>query len=161
MYIFSNTNLTNLKELIGNKSFNTKQCPEGVSPRLISLDLYGESWGSGRIPANSQMFTHFPTKKSSLINLHLPLSIVSFLCHQIAIFIKSSYANFICSCNHCCCIIFLTSGFMYTHAMPVLINRCLLNVVFSMTKALNSQSSPKQHFCSPYLSMLVGKPCFS
>ena len=29
--------------------------------------------------------------------------------------------------------------------MLILINRCLLNVVFSMTKALNGQSSPEQN----------------
>ena len=44
---------------------------------------------------------------------------------------------------------FLTSSFMYTHVMPILINLLLLNVVFSMIKALNSQGSPKQHTYSP------------
>ena len=38
--------------------------------------------------------------------------------------------------------------------MLILINQCLLNVVFSMAKALNGQSSPKENFRSPYLSML-------
>ena len=50
---------------------------------------------------------------------------------------------------------------MYTHVRLVLINQCLLKVAFSMTKALNGQSSPKQSFHSLHLSMLFGKPCFS
>ena len=44
---------------------------------------------------------------------------------------------------------FLTSGFMYIHVMLVLINQCLMNVVFSMAKALNGQSSPKRNFYFP------------
>ena len=50
--------------------------------------------------------------------------------------------NFICSCSHSCKIIFLTSTFMKTHVMLILINQYLLNVFFSMTKALNCQNSP-------------------
>ena len=38
---------------------------------------------------------------------------------------------------------------MYAHVMLILINRCLLNVVFSITKALNGQISPKQIFVIP------------
>ena len=38
---------------------------------------------------------------------------------------------------------FLTSVFIYTYVMLVLINGCLLNVIFSMTKALNGRNSPK------------------
>ena len=52
-----------------------------------------------------------------------------------------------------------TSDCMYSHVMLILINQCLLNVLFSMTKALNSQSSPKQNLYSPHLLMLFGKPC--
>ena len=33
---------------------------------------------------------------------------------------------------------------MYTHVMVILINRCLLNVVFGMTETLNFQSSEKK-----------------
>ena len=50
---------------------------------------------------------------------------------------------------------------MYTHVMVTLINRCLLNVVFGMTKLLNDQSSPKQNFDSHDLSVLFEKSCFS
>lgn len=42
---------------------------------------------------------------------------------------------------------FLTSGFQYTYVMPILINRCLLNVIFIVTKMFNDQNpSLKQHF---------------
>ena len=42
--------------------------------------------------------------------------------HQIAIFMKSPNTSFIYSCSHCCCIIFLTSGFMYRYIMLILIS---------------------------------------
>ena len=53
----------------------------------------------------------------------------------------------------------LTSGFMCTYVMLILINRCFLNAVFSMTKALNGPNYPKKHFASPDLSMLFEKLC--
>ena len=56
---------------------------------------------------------------------------------------------------------FLTTGFIYTHVMLISINQCLLNLVFSMTKALSGQSYPKQSFYYPPLSMQFGKFCFS
>ena len=40
----------------------------------------------------------------------------------------------------------LTSGFMYRYIMLILINRWLLNLIFSMAKALDGQSSSKQSF---------------
>ena len=58
-YIFSNTVMTNLK-----KPFNTKQCPAGLSPRIIPLNLYGKPFGWGRIPTNSRKFTHFPHQEN-------------------------------------------------------------------------------------------------
>ena len=63
-YIFSNTVMTNLKNLIGNKSLNTKQCPAGLSLRVIPLNLHGKHWGCGRIPTNNQKFTYFLHQKS-------------------------------------------------------------------------------------------------
>ena len=74
--IFSNTILTNLKKLIGNKSLNTKQYPAALSPRIIPLNLYGKAWGGGKIPANSQKFTNFlllnnPFHLITLYKLHL------------------------------------------------------------------------------------------
>ena len=144
VYIFSNIIMTNLKKLIVNKSLNTKQCPAGLSSRIIPLNLYGKPCGYRRISTNSQKFINFPHFSNLLIllnNLHLPLSKVSFLLHQIAIFISSPYTSFICSCSHCCCIIFFNFRlYMYTHVMLILINQCLLNF-FSITKALNGQIS--------------------
>ena len=56
---------------------------------------------------------------------------------------------------------FLTSGFMYTHILAIVINKCLLNVAFSMSKVLNGQSTPKKNINSLCLSVPFGKPCFS
>ena len=54
-------------------------------------------------------------------------------------------STFIYTCNHCRCIIFLTSGFMYRYTMLNLISPGLLNLIFSMKKALNDQNSSKQN----------------
>ena len=40
-------------------------------------------------------------------------------------------------------LLFLTSDFMYTNIMLIFINRCLLNLIFSMKKALNGENSSK------------------
>ena len=58
--------------------------------------------------------------------------------------------------------LFLTSGsiYMYVNVTLILINQWLLNVVFSITEALNGQISPKQHFHYPHFLMLFGKICF-
>ena len=63
-YIYKNTIMTNLKKLIRNKHLTTKQCPAGLSPRIIPLNPYGKPWTQGRIPAKSQKFTNFPHQKS-------------------------------------------------------------------------------------------------
>ena len=111
---FSNTSMTYLKRLVGTKSLNTKQCPAGLSPRIVppvssflpkclllwccfvshtrcglsplSLNLCGKPLGWQAIPPNRLKFTHLPPEKSSLINLDLPLSKVSCFPHQIATF---------------------------------------------------------------------------
>ena len=76
---------------------------------------------------------------------------VSFLPHQTAIFKLSSYAIFICICSPFCCILNFS---LYVHICQAnLTNQCLLNVVFSMTKALNDSSSPKQNLHSLHLSI--------
>ena len=62
-HIFSNTIMINLKNLIGNKSPNTKQCPAGLPLRIIPLNPYVKHWGWGRIPVNSQNLLIFPTRK--------------------------------------------------------------------------------------------------
>ena len=56
---------------------------------------------------------------------------------------------------------------LYVHTCHAnLTNLCLLNVAFSMRKALTDWSSPRQNFCSRHLSisslppMLFWKPCF-
>ena len=64
VYIFSNTIMTNLKELIGSKSLYTKQCPARLSPRIIPLNFCEKPWGWGRIPAGNQKCTHFPHQKN-------------------------------------------------------------------------------------------------
>ena len=122
----------------------------------------GNIGDEGEYQPTAKIYLYPPLEKSSLINLHLPLSKVLFLLHQIAIYISSPYTSFICSCSHCCCFTFFNLRlYMYAHVMLILINQCLLNVVFSITKALNGQISPKQHFYYPHLSMLFGKLCFS
>ena len=49
---------------------------------------------------------------------------------------------------------FLISDYMCTHAMLILINGSLMNVVSSIATALKSQSSRKENFHSPQLPML-------
>ena len=64
VYIFSSTIMATLKNLSWNKSLNTKQCPTGLSSKIIPLNPYGKPWRWGRIPANSQKFTNFPHQKN-------------------------------------------------------------------------------------------------
>ena len=80
VYIFSNTIMTNLKKLIGNKSLNTKQCPAGLSPWIIPLNLYGKPWGWGKYQPTANNLLIFPSRK--------------------ILFISSPYTSFICSCSH-------------------------------------------------------------
>ena len=81
---------TYLKKLFGTKFLNTKQCPAGLDPRIIPRYHPKHLWeilGMGESPTQQPKIWSFPLPgKSSLINLHLPLSKVSFL-HQIVIFI--------------------------------------------------------------------------
>ena len=140
--IFSYTVMAYLKKLIGIKSLNTKQFLVGLSPRccfesyqtvknlLIFWNRFTSSTIKSVIPSPSNSNFHVITLcKLQFVAVVIPA--VSF---------------------------FLTSGFMYTHFMLILINRCLLNVVFSMSKVLNGQSSPKENINSLHLSMLFGKP---
>ena len=107
-YIFSYTIMTNLKNLIGNKSLNTKQCPAGLCPRIIPLNLYWKPLRSGRIPANSQKFIHFLHKKNPPYWIYIffyqkwhssPLK------YQ---FSSSHSISFICRYSNWCCFTFLT-----------------------------------------------------
>ena len=91
MYIFSYTIITSLKKFIETKSVNTKRCQQDYLPVLYPitpLNLYEKPWRWGRILGNSEKIYLFsPSEKSSLINLHLLRSKVSFLPRQIVIFI--------------------------------------------------------------------------
>ena len=101
--------MTYLKKLDGTKSLNTKKCPAGLSPRIISqvspllpkmspplmlLCCTHQVWtvpsspeslweilGMAENPTQQPKIYSFspPEKKSPLIDLHLPLSKASFL----------------------------------------------------------------------------------
>ena len=43
---------------------------------------------------------------------------------------------------------------MYTYIMLILVNRSLLNLICSMTKAGNGRNSPEQNFHPPYSDAL-------
>ena len=66
----------NMKKLAGTKCHNTKHCSAGLSPRIIPPVF----------PFLLKVYSFPPPEKSLFINLHPPLSKVSFLTHKIAIF---------------------------------------------------------------------------
>ena len=139
--------MTYLKKLIGTKSLNTEQCPAGLSPRIIPHYLppkhLWETLGMGKnLTQQPKIYWFPPPEKFPLINLLLSLSKMSFLPHQIVIFIY-----YIIQASYVAVAIAIVS---FLHQLQVLINWYLLNVVFSMTKALNDQSSPKQNFSPPF-----------
>ena len=82
-YIFSYTVMTNLKNLNGTKSLNIKPTPAELSPRIIPHyppKLLLEILGMGKNTSwHLKIYSFSPPEKSSLINLHLLLSKVSFL----------------------------------------------------------------------------------
>ena len=105
-----------------------------------------ENLGMGKNPTQQpKIFSFPPSEKSTLIYLNLSLSKVSFLPRQAAFSsnhpMRSSFVAAVIS-------VVLYSDFMlYVHICHAnLTNQCLLNVAFSMTKALNGWSSPKQNF---------------
>ena len=89
-----------------------------------------------RIPLRSKKMLIFCTRK-------IPLTKEQFLCnHPIqTLFIVAVIAVVL---------LFLTSDFMYTNIMLIFINRCLLNLIFSMEKALNGQNSSKWDSQPPF-----------
>ena len=95
-----------------------------------------------------------PSIKIFLKNVHLPLA-QQFLSHHsiealfVAVVIAAIFFFF-----------FKSRLYMNTHVMLILINQCLLNVVFSITKALTGQISPKYHFYYFHPSILFRKLCF-
>ena len=68
---------------------------------------------------------------------------MSFLTYQIGIFINHPIHTSLVAAIIAAVSFFFISGFVYTRVTLILINRRLLNVVFSMmTKKLNGPSSP-------------------
>ena len=125
-----------------------------------------ENLGMGKNPTQQpKIFSFPPSEKSTLIYLNLSLSKVSFLPRQAAFSsnhpMRSSFVAAVIS------VVSYSDFMLYVHICHAnLTNQCLLNVAFSMTKALNDWSSPKQNFHSLHLSipslppMLFRKPCF-
>ena len=142
----------------GNLSYKT------VSSRITSqhypLNLYVKHWGWGRIPANNQNLLISPYR--NFFNKFTSSTIKSFVPSSSNSSLYLITLSFICSCSLCCCITFFNFRlYMYPHTILILINQCLLIVVFNITKTFNGQISPKQHFHYPHFLMLFGKLCFS
>ena len=95
---------------------------------------FGQNIGKNfnRIPPSSEKILISRTRKVSLIKQQFscnhPIQ-ASFIAVAIAV------VSF-----------FLTSGFIYRDFMLILISQWLLDLIFSMTKALNGQNSSKQNF---------------
>ena len=88
-FIFSDTIMTYLKKFVETKSLNTKQCPTGLSPRIIlhySPKYLWETLGMGENPTQRPKI-YRPPEISPLLNLLLLLSKESFLLDEIVIFI--------------------------------------------------------------------------
>ena len=138
-----------------------------MSSRIISQNyppkrLWETQSMEKNISQQPKIYYFSPPEKSSQIN-SASSTIKSFLPSPWnSNKISSPYTSFICSCSNCYCIIFFNFRlYMYAHIMLSLINQCLLNVVFSITKELWSKISPKQNFYYPLLSMLFGNLCLS
>ena len=95
----------------------------------------GNPIDGGMIPHSCKKFLISRTGK-------IPLTKQKFSCsHPIQASFKAVFISVIW--------FFLTAGFIFTYIMLILINWWLLNLIFSMTKALNGQSSSKQNFHPP------------
>ena len=162
-YIFSDKIMTYLKKLIGTESLNIKQCPAKLSPRIYPIITPKHLWGTLRMRKNPtqqpKIYSFLPPEKFPLINLLLNLSVViSFLSNSN--FHQLPYIIFICCLDVVVVSLFIILLYHFC-VMLILINRCLLNGVFSKTKISNGQSSLKQNFYSPHRSMLLKKLCLS
>ena len=114
----------------------------------------------------------YPTDKNLLISPIRKIPLNRFKSFAVKSFISSpSNSNFqvIILCNlHLSFLLYHILNFrLYVHTCHAnLTNQCLLNVAFSMTKALNDWSSPKKNLHSLHLSipslppMLFRKSCF-
>ena len=102
------------------------------------------------------MLSPSPDKSSHQICIAQTKSVTS--CTSNSNFYLITQKSFIVSCSYWYCIFFfLTSGFMYTYAMLILINGYLLNAIFSITKELNGQNSSQKSFHFPHLLRLFWK----
>ena len=88
--IFSYTIMTYLKKLVGTKSVNKKQCPAGLSPRIICHYPHKHLWKSLAMKKNPtqqlKIYSFPPPEKFPLINLLLQ-SKMFFIPQHIVIFI--------------------------------------------------------------------------
>lgn len=178
VWIFKLVIWTYLEKFIGIKSHNTKQRTAELSPWfapkypsfdrkspllplflsfLLStsvmdcpvLSLFaGNTVGSkvGDNPVQQQKIAHLRHQKKSP--------------HQIVILIWSPYTSLIYSCSHCFCITFLTSGFMLTYIMLILIKQRLLNLIMimknhSMVRISHYFSSPSNAIWKNLLQLLL------
>ena len=150
------------------KSLNTKQCPAGlysriicqVSPFLPNMSkncCIHQMWTVPPSPEPEDGAKSYPTAKNLLISPIIKVPLTRFKSFAIKSFIFSpSNSNFqvITICN----LYLQLQSFLLYHMLNFrryvhtchanLTNQCLLNVAYSMTKALNNQSSPKQNFHS-------------
>ena len=107
-----------------------------------------ENLGMGKNPTQQpKIFSFPPSEKSTLIYLNLSLSKVSFLPRQAAFSsnhpMRSSFVAAVIS------VVSYSDFMLYVHICHAnLTNQCLLNVAFSMTKALIDWRSPKKNFHS-------------
>lgn len=121
LHIFSFIITIYLNNFIGIKSFNTNQCPSELSPWII--------------PPCILYLTKYVTP-----TLIVPVA-PSRYNHPIQdLFIAAVIAVLS---------LFLSSCYMYAYITLVLINQCVLNIIFSMAKALNGQNSSKQNLQDP------------
>ena len=127
--------------------------PPGVDCPPFPWTFMGYSEDEEKSYPTAKNYSFPPSEKSPLVDLNISLSKVSFLTHQTAIFKQSSYAIFICSCSHFCCIIFYISGCMYTHVVLI----WPINVNWMLPSALNDWSSPKKNFHSLHSSNAISK----
>ena len=129
VHIFSFLITIYLKKLIGIKSHSVKQCPAELSLNYTPYISHLTFWIVRESRSEAKKMLIFCTRK-------IPLTKEQFLYnHPIqTLFIVAVIAVIL---------LFLTSDFMYTNIMLIFINRCLLNLIFSMEKALNGQNSSK------------------
>ena len=168
VHIFDFIITTYLKNFIGIKCPSSKQCQAELSPSLHDYIACIFHLKKNCSPYELPCPSLEPLRETLYIGgeSHPSAKKCSFLApenppRQTTIFMQSPNISIIYSCSHCCCIIFLTPGFMYRYIMLILISRWLLNLIFSMRKASNGQIS--NHLIPPSLhfSMQFEKHCFN